>query len=151
MLLFRLGICHSFLHGNDYLIQTNAPANIWDIASNCISAQIWINLLYFDCYYLFKVIQVLLRGDRMTRAELTILLPLIWTISTALMYICGTELYSSNHATFYSNAYWNLAAVIYPIVSVQSCVSAEIANYYQRKKSDTPTTTTFMTKKDVEY
>ncbi|KAJ3310162.1 hypothetical protein HDV04_005356 [Boothiomyces sp. JEL0838] len=111
---------------------TNAPANIWDIASNCISAEIWINLLYFDCYYLFRVIQVLLRGDKLTRAELTILLPLVWTVSTALMYISGTEMYASNEANFYSNAYWNLASVIYPIVSIQSCVSAEIANYYQR-------------------
>ncbi|KAJ3311586.1 hypothetical protein HDV04_003964, partial [Boothiomyces sp. JEL0838] len=114
---------------------TNAPANIWNIASNCISAEIWVNLLYFDCYYLFRVIQVLLRGNKLTRAELTILLPLVWTISTALMYISGTEMYSADKATFYSNAYWNLASVIYPIVSVQSCVSAEIANYYQKKSS----------------
>ncbi|KAJ3254301.1 MCM DNA helicase complex subunit [Boothiomyces macroporosus] len=75
---------------------------------------------------------VLLRGDKLTRAELTILLPLVWTVSTALMYISGTEMYASNEANFYSNAYWNLASVIYPIVSIQSCVSAEIANYYQR-------------------
>ncbi|KAJ3324157.1 hypothetical protein HDV06_000698 [Boothiomyces sp. JEL0866] len=124
---------------------TNAPANIWDIASNCISAEIWINFLYFDCYYLFRVIQVLLRGNKFTRAELTILLPLVWTSSTALMYISGTEMYSANQANFYSNAYWNLASVIYPIVAVQSCVSAEISNYYQKQSQSNSKATKFST------
>ncbi|KAJ3249891.1 hypothetical protein HK103_004299, partial [Boothiomyces macroporosus] len=116
---------------------SNVPTDIWSINSNIIACEIIINLVYFDGYYLFKVIRTMLRGEKFTRSELAIFLPLIWTMSGALMYISGTEMYVGNAANFYSNAYWNLASVIYPILSVQSCVSTEMAKYYESTKAKT--------------
>jgi hypothetical protein len=112
---------------------TSAAANIWDIASRLVFMGILINTAYYDLYYIYKFVSRI-RGDK-EPIHLSVLLPTVWTIMTAVLYLVGTEMYAFNQANFYSNAFWNLSSVIYPICAIQSNISTETLVYLKNSKS----------------
>ena len=95
----------------------------------------FISLIYFDAYVIYKLQSVVSDGRVIPlNSRLRLAVPVLWTASLSIMLLSGVLMYQYGVADFYSNAYWNIASVLYPICAVQSFLSTHAAKFLVEAK-----------------
>lgn len=110
--------------------------NCWVYSGLTVSLAILLTVAYFDFYYCYCVFKSV-HGKFAVRRALQAMMPSVWTSMTALAYVYGSTVYSIGVARFYSNAIWNFASVLLPLVTIQSNISTNVGGFLASFKNPT--------------
>jgi hypothetical protein len=102
----------------------------WAYSGNILLSTLVVSFLYFDIYYCYKIM-VIYQGVTDVRKRILLMLPAYWTITQTFLYGLGTILYSYGASEFYTNWYWNMACLLFPIVAIQSNISTNVNTFVQ--------------------
>jgi hypothetical protein len=134
-----LGLCNllNLGAGVPNVVLPTPPENLWEYTSNILTAAIFLNVIYFDIFYIYRFMQIFIKNQKKVKWNnvLPMLLPVTWTLVSGVSYLMGSVVYSMGKANFYTNAIWNFASVVYPIVSFQSNISVASAHFLLTTKS----------------
>ncbi|KAI8892514.1 hypothetical protein BC833DRAFT_611443 [Globomyces pollinis-pini] len=101
----------------------------WAIASNIILVSLVLSFLYFDIYYCYKVITLYGSQSSTFSKQILVVLPVWWTVSNTFVYGYGSVVYGMGKADFYTNALWNLACLLVPVVAIQSNIATNVGSF----------------------
>ncbi|KAI8892519.1 hypothetical protein BC833DRAFT_625745 [Globomyces pollinis-pini] len=118
----------------------------WAESSNTIVAALVISFVYFDIYYCLKVLAVYNNDQVSPRKRLLVIIPAWWTISNTFVYGYGSIVYAHGMADFYTNALWNLASLLIPIVAIQSNIATNVTNFVRDQSSSNQPTSSSLAK-----
>ena len=133
-----LALCCCFnIAGIVPTLTTKDAETVWTLQWSFLSCAMGVNLVYFDLFYTYRFSKLLMKNKKnLNWKRMTpLLIPVLWTVMPAISCMVGVAVYSQGIANFYTNAYWNLASVIYPICSIQSNISSNAANVLATIKS----------------
>ncbi|KAI9204958.1 uncharacterized protein BJ171DRAFT_598960 [Polychytrium aggregatum] len=106
----------------------------WPIEGSVTFISMLISCIYFDLYYCYLIyIRVGMASSRKKALELY--LPVIWTFLSTFLCFLGSLMYQFGVATFFSNIFWNFCSVLFPIVAIQSNISANVNNFLKTNRS----------------
>ena len=107
-----------------------ARPSCWVIEIDIMAITGAIAFLYYDAFYLYKVLK---KGRELNLPHSVmseVIKPVVWTTFMYLAVMIGSIMFVYGKANFYSNIFWSLATTIYPIMAIQGTLDTHSSEFY---------------------